>query len=100
MRQPRASRPPSGLKCMKVSPVADRRQPHAAHVTGASRPSRTADGRWVSGSEGWIIRGTFRGAGAGEWTGTLHPEVTLPHVRSRVGPAGSAIGAGTGTIGL
>ena len=87
IRQPRASRPPSGLKCMKASPVADRRQPHAAHVTGASRPSRTADGRWVSGSEGWIIRGDLPG-GLGKWPGTLHPEVTLPHVRSRVGLTG------------
>ena len=34
-RQPRASRPPSGLKWKNASPVAARRQPHVAHVTGA-----------------------------------------------------------------
>ena len=43
-RQPRASRPPSGLKWNHASPLADRRQPQAAHVTGAPWPSRTAGG--------------------------------------------------------
>ena len=69
--QPRASRPPIGLKCMNASPVADRRQPHAAHVTGPVRPSRTAEVRWISGSEGWIIRGAPSGIDWGMGLGRL-----------------------------
>jgi hypothetical protein len=35
IRQPRASRPEIGLKWNHASPLTDRRQPQAAHVTGA-----------------------------------------------------------------
>ena len=88
-RQPRASRPPSGLKWKNASPVVVRRQPQAAQVTGPSRPSRTADVRRISESEGWIIGDTFRGlrqgwGGPGVW-GPRRPRVTPPHVRPRVG---------------
>src|SRR4051812_22091384 len=58
-RQPRASRPPSGRKWNHASlpwgPTPWSRQPQVAQVTGASRPSRTASGRRLLGSDGWSI---------------------------------------------
>src|SRR3954447_9368902 len=71
IRHPRASRPPSGLKWKNASPDWVSLQPHAAHVTGPSRPSRTAETGRISLSDGWII-GVPSGWGPGG--------ATLPHV--------------------
>ena len=70
-----------GLKCTYRSLEGVRRQPHAAHVTGAPRPSRTATG-WVSDSEGWSIRdlpgGSTRASRSGLYRGQrTHARATV-----------------------
>ena len=94
-RQPRASRPPSGLKWKKRLAGRGRRQPHAAQVTGAVAPSRTATSggsRNRTGGSSGHLPGWAGGRGRGSLRARMaaraserHPGVTVPHVRSRVG---------------
>ena len=60
--QPRASRPPIGLKWNPTSPATTRRHPQDSQVTGAARPSRTARICWSSRSEGCSMGGLAVGS--------------------------------------